>query len=97
MQKLVTFGDLQLLTRYALRFAPEQRASKCEYLLDRVDDAQSFVTITGHVHPLYGDGSISALALRLGGSKLTADLNIDVLQAFATVLSEVTDFVCADK
>ena len=95
MQIQITFGDLLLLTRYALRFEQEKRARKCSDLLARVCEAQSFVHITGRAHPLYGDGSISALAARVGTAQLSSGLNGNDLHAFATALSQVGIVVAA--
>ena len=83
-----------MLTRFALRYEPRQRGHKCAALIKRACDAACYVQITGHAHPYYGDGSISALVARVGLANLSANLDRNGIHAFETVLEQLDKSFC---
>ncbi len=85
----VSLFDCILAMRYLLRFSPGQRREKCASLLRRANFAQTYVDITGRVHPLYGDGSLSALSLRIGIAAMPTQLSRDTIETLALVLHGV--------
>jgi len=85
----VTFGDFLQTVRCVSRFEASQRAQACQMLLRQATDAQHYLSITGQVHPFYGDGSLGAACLRLGHLGLPARLDKDELETIRLVATQL--------
>lgn len=89
MARGVSMADIILSARYLRQFAQEARAQKCAALIARANEADDYLRLTGMVHALYGDGSLSALALRMGGALIPMHLDDDFLNAFEVMFRQL--------
>ena len=85
----VSLADVLLATRHLMTAPKTEQPLRCSQLFECAEEAASLLTLTGRVHGLYGDGSLSALSLRRPLAPMPARLNGEVLDTLELVLSHV--------
>jgi serine O-acetyltransferase len=79
-------GDLDAATRVVLRLPPALRPVVIDRLLAEAELADRYRQRTGRLHPLHGNGSLSAAAGRWPQAPLPAALSIAAARALIAVL-----------
>ena len=82
----ILHGDVSAAARALLAAPPEGREALCVRMLTEAELAHQHVSATGRLHPVYGNGSIMAVA---HSRQLAAEPRFDDLQyckCFETVL-----------
>ena len=84
-----SLADVFLLARYVMSFDQRERRARCVELFDCSEEAAFYVALTGRAHALYGDGSLSALALRKPLASMPATLSVEMLSALQLVIEQL--------
>ena len=85
-----TLADLILGVRYLLKFSKGERTIRSQALFAQTKEAATYLKKTGSAHPLYGDGTLTAVVLRHGLGAMPLDMTQDVLDAFQIVLGDLS-------
>ena len=83
------YGDISCAARVLLGVPQEERWALCQMLIAETDTADRFFRRSGKLHPVYGNGTLRAAALRRQpGAEPTFD-SADYRACFIEVLGQL--------
>lgn len=88
----ILYGDLSAAARALLAAPPHHRYRLCNRLLAEVELADRYVSATGRLHPMFGNGSLMAAARRRQLADEPGFDNVQYCQCFEMVLQALVRF-----
>lgn len=88
----VLHGDVSSAARVLLTVPQQNRDQLCARMISEADLAHRYVTDTGRLHPVYGNGSLMAAARCRRLANEPGFDNVQYCQCFETVLRHLIRF-----